>query len=233
MSEPLQIQTVVSMPFEENTYVVWRTGSKDALVIDPGLEPELILQCLEQHGLRVAGILNTHGHADHIAGNAAMKQAFPEAPLLIGVNDAHMLLDARANLSAGYGLELVSPPADRTLVEGDRVTLAGIELEVREVPGHSVGHVVLVYHGKPAVVFGGDVLFRGSIGRSDFPGGSFQRPGGRHPRQAVHAARRHGCLPRAWPRDDDRTRETDQSVCQRVKFRRKRGCLWMTGSTKG
>ncbi len=175
MSEPLQIQTVVSMPFEENTYVVWRTGSKDALVIDPGLEPELILQCLEQHGLRVAGILNTHGHADHIAGNAAMKQAFPEAPLLIGVNDAHMLLDARANLSAGYGLELVSPPADRTLVEGDRVTLAGIELEVREVPGHSVGHVVLVYHGKPAVVFGGDVLFRGSIGRSDFPGGSFQR----------------------------------------------------------
>src|SRR5580658_1190167 len=103
MSELLQIETVVSMPpFEENCYVVWRTGSREALVFDPGLNPEWIIACLEQQGLTVAGILNTHGHADHIGGNAALKEAFPQAPLLIGANEAHMLVDAWANLSAAF-----------------------------------------------------------------------------------------------------------------------------------
>jgi hydroxyacylglutathione hydrolase len=175
MSVPLQIETVVSMPFEENSYVVWRTGSREALVFDPGLEPDLIIAFLAQHGLTVAGILNTHGHADHIGGNAALKEAFPQAPLLIGAKEAHMLTDAQANLSAAYGFGIVSPAADRTLVEGERINLAGIELEVREIPGHSPGHVVFMYHGPPVLVFGGDVLFRGSIGRTDFPGGSFER----------------------------------------------------------
>jgi hydroxyacylglutathione hydrolase len=175
MSAPLQIQVVVSMPFEENSYIVWRTDSREALVIDPGLEPEQILERLDQNGLSVVGILNTHGHADHIAGNGAMKQAFPRAPLLIGANEAHMLVDAQANLSTAYGFDIVSPAADRTVVEGDRVALAGIDLEVREIPGHSAGHVVFVYHGTPVLVFGGDVLFRGSIGRADFPGGSFEQ----------------------------------------------------------
>ena len=89
----LQIHTIVSMPFAENTYVVRREGRADAVVIDPGLEPELILNCLAENGLRPAVILNTHGHADHIAGNEALKQAFPEAPLMIGINEAHLLTD--------------------------------------------------------------------------------------------------------------------------------------------
>ena len=84
----LQIHTIVSMPFAENTYVVWQPERRDVLVIDPGLEPELILDFLNEQGLTPAAILNTHGHADHIGGNAAMKEAFPQAPLLIGVNDA-------------------------------------------------------------------------------------------------------------------------------------------------
>lgn len=75
MSNALEIQTIVSMPFEQNTYVVWLPGSTEALVIDPGLEPELILECLEQHGLTVSAILNTHGHADHIGGNGVLKDA--------------------------------------------------------------------------------------------------------------------------------------------------------------
>ena len=78
-------------------------------------------------------------------------------------------------MSAAFGFEVTSPPADRLLNEGDRFTVAGIELEVFDVPGHSPGHVIyLIREMKPLVVLGGDVLFRGSVGRTDFPGGSFE-----------------------------------------------------------
>jgi glyoxylase-like metal-dependent hydrolase (beta-lactamase superfamily II) len=157
------------MPFEENTYVVWRPGQSEALVIDPGLEPDLILDFLRQQGLKPAAILNTHGHADHIGGNAAMKQAFPGVPLIIGADEARLLTDAEANLSAPFGMPVTSPPADRLVREGDVVEAAGIPLEVLEVPGHSPGHVVYLYRDRPCLLFGGDVLFRGSIGRYDFP----------------------------------------------------------------
>jgi hydroxyacylglutathione hydrolase len=165
----LQIQTLVSMPFAENTYVVWRPGRSDALVIDPGLEPDLILDFLREQGLTPAVLLNTHGHADHIGGNEALKAAYPGAPLLIGVNDAALLTDAMANLSAPFGMPVTSPPAERVLREGDVVDEAGIRLEVLDIPGHSPGHVVFVHRAEPCIVFGGDVLFRGSIGRHDFP----------------------------------------------------------------
>ena len=146
----------------------------DCAVIDPGLEPELILDALREERLTVAAILNTHGHADHIGGNEALKQAFPAATLLIGARDADMLTDPDLNLSAPFGFEIVSPSADRTVAEGDVVEYAGISLDVLDIPGHSPGHVAFVYRGRPVVVFGGDVLFRGSIGRSDFPGGDGQ-----------------------------------------------------------
>jgi glyoxylase-like metal-dependent hydrolase (beta-lactamase superfamily II) len=170
MAESLEIRTVVSQPFEENTYVVWVPGRGDALVIDPGLEPDLILDLLRDEGLTPAAILNTHGHADHIAGNAALKEAFPGVPLVIGANEARLLTDAQANLSAPFGMLVTSPPADRTVREGDVVEAAGVRLEVLDVPGHSPGHVVFLARTRPLTVFGGDVLFRGSIGRYDFPG---------------------------------------------------------------
>ena len=85
-----QIRTIVSKPFDENTYVVWRPGRDDALVIDPGLEPDLILDFLRDEGLTPAAILNTHGHGDHIGGNEALKQAFPQAPLIIEIGRAHV-----------------------------------------------------------------------------------------------------------------------------------------------
>jgi glyoxylase-like metal-dependent hydrolase (beta-lactamase superfamily II) len=168
MSAPLEIATVVSTAFEENCYIVWRKGRNEALVIDPGLDPGEILQELEDHELEVAAILNTHGHADHIAGNAAMKQAFPNAPLIIGQDDAPLLTDADANLSAPFGMPIRSPKANRTVKEGDIVEAAGIRLEVLDLPGHSPGHVVFVHRDQPMIVFGGDVLFQGSVGRTDF-----------------------------------------------------------------
>src|SRR3954468_3393572 len=125
MSQPLLIRTLVSMPFAENTYVVWSAKRQDALVIDPGLEPEVILSLLADEGLSPAAILNTHGHADHIGGNADLKRAFPDAPLVIGVHDAPLLTDAEANLSAPFGLPILSPEADRLVHEGDVIEAAG------------------------------------------------------------------------------------------------------------
>ncbi|HMC90478.1 MAG TPA: MBL fold metallo-hydrolase [Gemmataceae bacterium] len=170
MPAPLEVHTIVSVPFDENSYVLWHAGRSNVLVIDPGLEPELILDFLRERGFTPAAILNTHGHADHIGGNRALKEAFPDAPLLIGANEARLLTDANANLSAPFGMPVTSPPADRLLREGDVVEEAGIRLEVLDLPGHSPGHVVFLYRAAPNVVFGGDVLFRGSIGRYDFPG---------------------------------------------------------------
>jgi hydroxyacylglutathione hydrolase len=162
------------MPFEENTYVVHFAGRQDCVVFDPGLEPQAILEYLADHSLTPSAIICTHGHSDHIAGNAALKQRWPECPLLIGAGDARKLTDPQLNLSAAFGLAIVSPPADRTLGEGDRFEAAGLGMEVYETPGHSPGHVVfLCQQTEPWRLFGGDVLFRGSIGRTDFPDGDF------------------------------------------------------------
>ena len=118
----------------------------------------------------------THGHSDHIAGNEAMKQRYPDCPIVIGRGDAAKLTDPALNLSAAFGAYLVSPPADVLLDEGQIYQAAGFDLEVRDIPGHSCGHVVFVWHdSEPKLVFGGDVLFAGSIGRTDFPDGSFEQ----------------------------------------------------------
>jgi glyoxylase-like metal-dependent hydrolase (beta-lactamase superfamily II) len=168
----MEIQTIVSDLVLQNAYVVWLPERIDAIVVDPGLDVESILEILRERKLTLAAILNTHGHGDHIAGNAAMKHAYPQAPLLIGANDAPLLTDAEANMSGLFGFPITSPPADRTVVEGDKVEAAGMTFEVFEIPGHSRGHVVYLHRGTPYRVFGGDVLFRGSVGRFDFPGGS-------------------------------------------------------------
>jgi hydroxyacylglutathione hydrolase len=178
----LAIFPVVSDVFAENAYVVHLPGRPDCLVIDPGLNPERILVVLDGASLAVAAILNTHGHADHIAGNRALKQRYPAAPLVIGRGDAAKLTDAELNLSAPFGFAVTSPPADRLVDEGEVVNYAGIPLEVLAAPGHSCGHVMFLYRGSPLVVFGGDVLFAGSIGRTDFPDGSFAQL-----REAIHS----------------------------------------------
>ncbi len=170
----LSVGQVVSSPFDENTYIAHVSGRDDCVVLDPGFEPKAILAYLSERGLTPAAIVCTHGHSDHIAGNRVLKEKWPECPLVIGAGDAEKLINPALNLSAAFGFALTSPPADRVLREGERFTAAGLDFDVLETPGHSVGHIVLVCkQTEPWRVFGGDVLFAGSIGRTDFPDGSF------------------------------------------------------------
>jgi hydroxyacylglutathione hydrolase len=172
----IQIEPILSQPFAENTYVAQLEGRSDCVIVDPGLEPDLILEYIAQRRLQPAAILCTHGHADHIGGNEALKRCWPDCPLVIGAGDAPKLTDAMLNLSAPFGMPITSPPADVLVHDGETYSAAGLDLLVLDTPGHSCGHVVFVWKGgSPWVVFGGDVLFRRGIGRFDFPDGSFEQ----------------------------------------------------------
>lgn len=168
----LEIEVVVSPPFMENTWLLHHGDGTACALVDPGFQPGRIIDHLKRRKLTPKIILLTHGHADHIAGNRGLRQEYPQLPIVIGVGDALMLSDPVANLSGLGGIAVTSPPADRLLRDGDRITAIGLDFEVRDLPGHSPGHIVYILHGDPGpFVIGGDVLFQGAVGRFDFPGG--------------------------------------------------------------
>jgi glyoxylase-like metal-dependent hydrolase (beta-lactamase superfamily II) len=157
---------------ETNCYLISCKKTKQAAVIDPGGENEvdLILDFLQKNNFDLKYIINTHGHIDHIAGNNLLK-AKTEALLLIHRLDADMLVDANKNFSSFMGKEICSPPADKLLEEGDEIVLGRLNLRVIHTPGHTPGGISLVSNN---IIFTGDTLFAGGIGRTDLPGGSYQ-----------------------------------------------------------
>ncbi len=168
---PLRLSVVTTRQFDQNTYVMGQSDRDEVIVVDPGFDSDRLIAHLTAKKLTVAAILLTHGHVDHIAGIERLKAFAPDAPVIIGRIDAPMLTDATLNLSTGFGVPVTAPPAERLLDDGDVVELAGLTFEVRHIPGHSPGSVVFVFADDGAVV-AGDVLFSGSVGRTDFPGGS-------------------------------------------------------------
>jgi len=153
-----------------NCYLVWCEETKEAMVIDPGGEGKRILSEIAKEGLQVKYIVNTHGHMDHIAANAVVKEG-TGAQLAIHAEDVPLLSDTEMNLSAYMGKEYCAPETDLILHEGEELTAGKVTLAVLHTPGHSRGSISLKGDG---VIFSGDTLFADSVGRTDFPGGSYE-----------------------------------------------------------
>ncbi|MGI6468843.1 MAG: MBL fold metallo-hydrolase [Syntrophomonadaceae bacterium] len=154
-----------------NCYIVGCEETNEVAVIDPGGNARGILRVLESNGLKAVYIINTHGHIDHIGANRAIKDA-TGAKVLIHKNDAKMLTNAVSNFSFMMGRQVTSPPAEQFIDEGDIIKIGNtVELKVIHTPGHSPGGICLMTDN---IIFSGDTLFYGSIGRTDFPGGSYR-----------------------------------------------------------
>ena len=164
------IKSLTVGPIMANCFIVGCEETKAAAVIDPGDETDRILMSLAESSLTVKYIINTHGHFDHVGGNLKMKEA-TGADLLIHPLDAPMLSTLSAS-AAAWGLSAEnSPKPDRTVEEGDTISFGTIHFNVIHTPGHTPGGISL--HADD-VVFVGDTLFAGSIGRTDFPGGDYE-----------------------------------------------------------
>ncbi len=158
------IKKIVVGGMKANCYIFGDSKSREAFVIDPGGDYHKIKTLIDRYNLKVKAVINTHGHIDHISANRYLS-----FPIWIHKDDADFLQDSKKNLSSLFGFNLKSPAATRLLAEGEVLTIGDLSLEVVHTPGHTPGSICLKSDG---VLFTGDILFCGGIGRSDFPLGS-------------------------------------------------------------
>ena len=164
------LRMLVVGPIQANCYVLGCERTKEAAVIDPGGDVDKILMTLAKDKLRCVYIINTHGHFDHTGDNKRLKEV-TGAKLVIHRADAPMILDQGSSGSL-WGMEVEdSPPPDLYVEERDVITFGDISLQVIHTPGHSPGGISLLSN---KMVFVGDTLFAGSIGRTDLPGGDYE-----------------------------------------------------------
>jgi len=188
---PLQGVIIPVTPFQQNCSLVWCGQSRRAAVVDPGGEIDRILATAETQGVVIEKVLVTHGHLDHAGAAAALAEDLG-IPIEGPQREDTFWIDRIADQGARYGMESCRPfIPERWLEEGDSVTIGEQTLSVRHCPGHTPGHVVF-HHAGARLAFVGDVLFRGSIGRSDFPRGD-------------HAALIRSITTKLWPLGNDVT----------------------------
>jgi len=170
MATELQIAAAVDPIFAENTFLVWRRDGGPCWIIDPGLPPsaERIIHVIREKELKPDAVVLTHGHSDHIAGVPEVIEAFPQIPVYMAEAAQPALTDPQENLSGSFGPALrIEVPTLRDLPAGGELTLDGTTWQVFDVSGHCPGSRAL-YCAEAGIVFVGDALFQGSIGRTDF-----------------------------------------------------------------
>ncbi|MDX1350443.1 MAG: MBL fold metallo-hydrolase [Putridiphycobacter sp.] len=171
----IEIKKMTFNPFQENTYVLF-DETKECVIIDPGCydkhEESLLLDFISSQGLKPVKLVNTHGHIDHVLGNYFVSEAYG-IDLYAHANIVGQLA-AIPNYSALYGFNAykMSPQPKQFLNEGDKLQFGNSELDIMFCPGHAPDHLVF-YHAQQGFVINGDVLFQGSYGRVDLPGGDF------------------------------------------------------------
>ena len=166
-SSKYELVTVVVGPIQTNCYLLADAASKKTLIIDPGDEAGLIIKRLEYHKFVPIAIINTHGHADHIIANGSIKKVY-NIPIYIHKADSEYLTDPGLNFSESTGISATSPAADHFVKGGDIIDVGELKVKVIESPGHTPGGILLMCED---LLFTGDTLFCGDIGRTDLPGG--------------------------------------------------------------
>ena len=167
----LEIRIIPVTPFQQNTSMIWSTVTGDGVFIDPGGEVDRLMGAAKQFNVNIVAVWLTHGHLDHAGAATAVKERV-NCPIIGPHIDDQWLLDELEAHSTRYGIQgAKNVLPDRYLQDGDELELAGLRFGVAHCPGHTPGHVV-IYQREGRIAFVGDVLFKGSIGRSDFPRGN-------------------------------------------------------------